>query len=362
MSDTNNGGPTLSKSEAAELVAHWATHELGFRKPSTLVSTKGEDKLTAADIEPLLQGELAGVLEQLATHIVSSQKSAQTRSMLASYSAQPEHSNAAGRPVAYLALRKSLDGIRERENALLSDISSMETRNLEAIGTIDELEAQKIAMQGRIKELRFRILVKQAMAEKIRRLSERMKILIRETKLAGGGSRAATKTEPLFDLLDSIQAQAKADSNGTLLGADSYDDVYQKRQALVANLITDIKNLVDRHIQAHDALTTLESRLAVEKAQLADKIEAIAGKLSTVAAFTGDAACDYKGSVLQLILQSTQAHVQTRVDALVPELEASEPGVWDKGNHCEKVHHLAYAHCHYFSASVDLTIIQMIMR
>ncbi|KAJ2235758.1 hypothetical protein IWW45_002323, partial [Coemansia sp. RSA 485] len=336
MSDTNNSGPTLSKSEAAELVAHWATHELGFRKPSTLVSTKGEDKLTTADIEPLLQGELAGVLEQLATHIVSSQKSAQTRSMLASYSAQPEHSNAAGRPVAYLALRMSLDGIRERENALLSDISSMETRNLEAISTIDELEAQKIAMQGRIKELRFRILVKQAMAEKIRRLSERMKILVRETKLAGGGSRAATKTEPLFDLLDSIQAQVKADSNGTLLGADSYDDVYQKRQALVANLITDIKNLVDRHIQAHDALTTLESRLAVEKAQLADKIEAIAGKLSTVAAFTGDEACDYKSSVMQLILQSTQAHVQTRVDALVPELEASEPGVWDKGNHREK--------------------------
>ncbi|KAJ1827297.1 hypothetical protein LPJ56_001737, partial [Coemansia sp. RSA 2599] len=299
-------------------------------------------KLTAADIEPLLQGELASVLEQLATHIVSSRNATQCRSTLASYSAQPQHAETKkGRPVAYLALQKSLSSVCEREKTLLSDIGGLETENLKAIKAIDELEAQRIAMQSRIRELRLRILVKQAMAEKIRCLSERIKILIRETKLACGGTRAAAKTKPLFDLIDSIQAQAKEDGSSAFLDAGGDISVYEQRQALIANLITDIKSLVDRHIQAHGSLRALESRLKVERAQLANKIEAISGSLSTEAAFMGGDTRDYRDVVLQLILQNTQTHVRTRVSALVPELEVAEPCVWDKGNHREKVHSIA---------------------
>ncbi|KAJ2840798.1 hypothetical protein J3B02_006169 [Coemansia erecta] len=339
MSEAKRSGePALSKTETAELVAHWATQELGFRKPSTLVSTKGEDKLTAADIEPLLQGELAVVLEQLATHIVSSKKSAQCRSTLASYSAQHQHpTETKGRPAAYLTLRKTLNAIYERENALLSDINGVEMENLKAIKTIDDLEARRVAMQSRIKELRLRILVKRAMTEKINRLSERMKLLIRETKLACGGSRAAVKTESLFDLLDSIQAQAKGDNASVLLDPGSDRSAHEQRQALIASLITDIKSLVDKHIQTCDSLKLFEPKLAVQRTQLADKIEAISSRLSTEAVFAGDETCDYKCPVLQLILENIQSHVRTQVSAFVPDLVVADPCVWDKCSHREKV-------------------------
>ncbi|KAJ1717883.1 hypothetical protein LPJ61_007082, partial [Coemansia biformis] len=60
---------TSGKAELAQQIAHWATRELGFRKKATLVTARGEETINAAEIEPLLQGELAQILELASTHL-----------------------------------------------------------------------------------------------------------------------------------------------------------------------------------------------------------------------------------------------------------------------------------------------------
>ncbi|KAJ1761858.1 hypothetical protein LPJ69_002942, partial [Coemansia sp. RSA 1752] len=60
---------TKSKAEAARHIAQWATNELGFRKKTTLVTARGEENIVGDDIEPLLQGELAAVLDLASSHL-----------------------------------------------------------------------------------------------------------------------------------------------------------------------------------------------------------------------------------------------------------------------------------------------------
>ncbi|KAJ2389998.1 hypothetical protein GGI05_003341 [Coemansia sp. RSA 2603] len=214
MADTGGRSVQTNKAETAELVSRWATYELGFRKPSTLVTTKGEDKLTPADVEPLLQGELANILELLATHVVSSQKATQIRAILASYCAQATPSSGSkDQPVAYVALRKTLRDIHEREKVAMSEVKAAELESANSIKEIDSLAAKKSATESRIRELRLRILLKQAMSEKVHRLSQRMSVLIRETKVAAGGSKASMETEHLFDMLKSIEGGLTADDS-----------------------------------------------------------------------------------------------------------------------------------------------------
>ncbi|KAJ2717625.1 hypothetical protein H4R23_005256, partial [Coemansia sp. Cherry 401B] len=83
-----SAGRAESKPEVAQRIAQWATDELGFRKKTTLVSARGEERITGDDVEPLLQGELAAVLELASTHLVSSQNAADGRRKLAIYATQ----------------------------------------------------------------------------------------------------------------------------------------------------------------------------------------------------------------------------------------------------------------------------------
>ncbi|KAJ2907766.1 hypothetical protein GGI21_003561, partial [Coemansia aciculifera] len=77
-----------NKTEVAHAVARWATDELGFRKQSTLVSAKGEERIETADVEPLLQGELVRILDLATRHVVSSRRASYARHKLAAYCAQ----------------------------------------------------------------------------------------------------------------------------------------------------------------------------------------------------------------------------------------------------------------------------------
>ncbi|KAJ1836896.1 hypothetical protein LPJ73_007576, partial [Coemansia sp. RSA 2703] len=138
----------------------------------------------------------------------------QIRAILASYCAQATPSSGSkDQPVSYVALRKTLRDIHEREKVAMSEIKTAELESANSIKEIDSLAAKKSAAESRIKELRLRILLKQAMAEKVHRLSQRMSVLIRETKVAAGGSKASMETEPLFDMLKSIEGRSTADDS-----------------------------------------------------------------------------------------------------------------------------------------------------
>ncbi|KAJ1725673.1 hypothetical protein LPJ53_000152 [Coemansia erecta] len=333
MADTGGKPVHANKTETAELVAQWATHELGFRKPSTLVTTKGEDKLTPADVEPLLQGELANILELLATHVVSSQKAARIRTMLASYSAQATPSSGSkDQPVSYIALQKTLKDIHEREKAALSEIRAAELESANSIKEIDSLATKKSAVESRIRELRLRILLKQAMAEKVGRLSRRMSVLIRETKVATGGSKASTETGPLLDLLRSIEDKTLADDSdiSIMSGNPALEDGSREQsQVMVANLITDLKT--------RDSVGALKSEVSAAKSELAVKLEALSGKLNTETALGGGDARDYKEAVLQSVINDAVAQVRGRVNSLVPQLVPARAHSWNSGSHNDKI-------------------------
>ncbi|KAJ2473445.1 hypothetical protein GGI02_000856 [Coemansia sp. RSA 2322] len=168
-----------SKSEVAQAVAQWATGELGFRKHSTLVTAKGEEKIEAADIEPLLQGELVRILDLASRRVVSSRRALYARQKLAAYCTQ---STLASESLAlpYIALRRSLTQLETQEGALLTEVEGVEHENRAAIQSIDALEFKRNAAAARIRELRLQIVIKQAVAEKTRRMTERMKVLVQE--------------------------------------------------------------------------------------------------------------------------------------------------------------------------------------
>ncbi|KAJ2645332.1 hypothetical protein GGH99_008304, partial [Coemansia sp. RSA 1285] len=76
--------------------------------------------------------------------------------------------------LAYVSLFASVKQMRAKKQRLLSNISGMHSQNSEAIQKISDLEAKKISAERHIRELRLRILMKQAMAENLRRMDNRM--------------------------------------------------------------------------------------------------------------------------------------------------------------------------------------------
>ncbi|KAJ2021853.1 hypothetical protein GGI06_002073 [Coemansia sp. S85] len=199
-----------SKAEIAHFVAQWATEELGFRKPSTLVSAKGEEKIEPADVEPLLQGDLVRILDLATRHVVSSRRASHSRHKLAAYCAQPDPKLA---QLPYIALRHSLKQLSARESALLSEIQSIELDNRAAIESISDIESKRNAMEARIRDLRLQILVKQAVAEKTRRLSKRMKVLVQEMTSCCSSTQATTSS---MNLSWSADAESSMHSNSVL--------------------------------------------------------------------------------------------------------------------------------------------------
>ncbi|KAJ2834079.1 hypothetical protein GGI24_000578 [Coemansia furcata] len=207
---------TRSKAEIAHAVAQWATEELGFRRASTLVSAKGEEKIEATDVEPLLQGDLVRILDLATRHIVSSRRALYARHKLAAFCARPV-SNPKLAQLPYIALRRSLKQLEARESTLLSEIESVELDNRAAVQSISDFESKRNAVEARIRELRLQILVKQAVAEKIRRLSKRMKVLVQEMTSCYSLTQATASS---MDLSWSADAASSTQSRGALTPFD----------------------------------------------------------------------------------------------------------------------------------------------
>ncbi|KAJ2354633.1 hypothetical protein GGF43_003150, partial [Coemansia sp. RSA 2618] len=135
-----------SKAETARHVAQWATDELGFRKKTTLVTARGEEKIAASDIEPLLQGELAKVLDLASSHLVSLQNAADSRRRLAAYCAQ-SHIDKDAQSLEHVSLRRNLVDLRAKEHAILADIKGVELENQAAIQAINGVAAKRRAAE-----------------------------------------------------------------------------------------------------------------------------------------------------------------------------------------------------------------------
>ncbi|KAJ2572137.1 hypothetical protein IW140_001177 [Coemansia sp. RSA 1813] len=179
MSTTKAKG--ADKEQAAKLIADWATEELGFRKKSTLVTAKGEETIQPVELEPLLQGRLAHILELASAHIVSSQNASFARRRLAEYCDQLGPTNREDAPdLAYISLFTGVKSMRAKEKHFLSEIDGTHRQNYNVIQQINDLEAKKTSAEHRIRELRLQILMKQAMAENLRQMSTRVKGLTRE--------------------------------------------------------------------------------------------------------------------------------------------------------------------------------------
>ncbi|KAJ1806556.1 hypothetical protein LPJ77_003549, partial [Coemansia sp. RSA 2523] len=180
---------TKSKAEAAQHIAQWATNELGFRKKTTLVTARGEENIVGDDIEPLLQGELAAVLDLASSHLVSMQNATDSRRKLAIYCAQP-HVDKDAQSLDHILLRRSLSDLRTKERNIMADIKGVELENQAAIQAIKDAAAKRRAIEARIRELRLQILKKQLMAENVRRLTSRMRVFAQE--MSTGADSAQT--------------------------------------------------------------------------------------------------------------------------------------------------------------------------
>ncbi|KAJ2722009.1 hypothetical protein GGI07_003599 [Coemansia sp. Benny D115] len=288
---TNDGSGSSSssvskKTETAQLIAQWATHELGFRKESTLVTAKGEERITAADIEPLLQGELATILELSATHLVSSQRASHVRSTLAAYCTQPTNTTAPRsqnqqHPTARVALQKDLLKIQLKEKHLAEDIASAELENQEAIRIIDDLNDKRSAAESRIRELRLQILAKQTIAEKTSRISRSMRVLTREMS---------------------------ASTCGPLTG------------------------LEDSYLELRESVSALTTRLGARKQELIKKLDTVSGKLNTEAMSQGSETRDFRDCIVQLVIEDAVTRVKNQTRALVSKLVPLPEAHWVSGD------------------------------
>ncbi|KAJ2774491.1 hypothetical protein IWQ57_000795 [Coemansia nantahalensis] len=184
----SGAGGAQDKAELAQHIARWATHDLGFRKAATLVTARGEETICAADIEPLLQGELAQVLELAATQTVSAPIAEQKRRRLAAFCAQSRVDSEAG-ALGYVRLRRDLAALDSRRQELATAARNTETANRAAIQSIDEIEAKRRAAEERIYELRLQILKKQLAAEDARRQTGRMRLLVRDMSTAADAAK-----------------------------------------------------------------------------------------------------------------------------------------------------------------------------
>ncbi|KAJ2335720.1 hypothetical protein GGI00_001217, partial [Coemansia sp. RSA 2681] len=92
----------------------------------------------------------------------------------------------------------------------------VELGNRAAMQSISDLESKRNAAEARIRELRLQILVKQAVAEKIRPLSKRMKALVQEMT----SSYSSTQTTSSLDLAWSVDATSGTHNPGALSPSD----------------------------------------------------------------------------------------------------------------------------------------------
>ncbi|KAJ2779247.1 hypothetical protein H4R18_004122 [Coemansia javaensis] len=320
------------KAALARQIAHWATHELGFRKKATLVTARGEEKITAADVEPLLQGELARVLERAATHLVSAQTAAQSRQRIAAFCAQPRTD---AEDLAHVRLRRRLAELRAREQALEADARSAETASRAAIQSMDEAEAARRAAEARIHELRLQILKKQMLAEDLRRMNGRMRLLVREMTAAAAAAEAPPQGSagPLEAL--SAAAAALKDPLGELPDAMATDG---DEQAQLQSL-----NAEEHHIRLVQRQQELRTQLEADESALIEKLDGISSQLRMAAAGSKEAADDYKAAVLQVVIRDAVAHVEGTLGALVPELEAAASRTWAPTDHTGKAADVARA-------------------
>ncbi|KAJ1991485.1 hypothetical protein GGI25_003468 [Coemansia spiralis] len=262
-----------NKDEVALLISQWATEELGFRKKTTLVTAKGEEKIQPAELEPLLHGELANILELAATHVVSSQRAHHARRRLTDYCAHLDPDSVNVPQLAQIALRNSLKQLQMKEQRLAVDVDSAHRENAKVIQTISNLESRKSATEYQIRELRLQILMKQAMVENMRRMSNRIKRLTKEmlpTSLlirSSGVPPEITKTissvsvttenadcKPL-DFLASLSAKVEAldleNSEGQFAfgQVSQVDHLHEQRQDAVAQISSKTGQLVSDLIQ-----------------------------------------------------------------------------------------------------------------
>ncbi|KAJ2483579.1 hypothetical protein EV174_002914, partial [Coemansia sp. RSA 2320] len=344
-----------SKSEVAQAVAQWATGELGFRKHSTLVTAKGEEKIEAADIEPLLQGELVRILDLASRRVVSSRRALYARQKLAAYCTQ---STLVSESLAlpYIALRRSLTQLETQEGALLTEVEGVEHENRAAIQSIDALEFKRNAAAARIRELRLQIVIKQAVAEKTRRMTERMKVLVQEMASSCTTTTHSTVSESTdlawFDgkangthncsaqpppdvfgkLLTQLQTSCIA-SNGNeqIPHRPGHDGAYEQMQMM---------DLEDQHVQMWSTIKTLRARLVESKAELDCKLEMAAGQLNMSAASAGDNTHDFRSTILRLLIQDAATQVANQTSVLIPALETTEACSWVSDDHMEALSNL----------------------
>ncbi|KAJ2035415.1 hypothetical protein H4S03_004335 [Coemansia sp. S3946] len=348
---------TRSKAEIAQAVAQWATEELGFRKPSTLVSAKGEEKIEATDVEPLLQGDLVRILDLATRHVVSSRRASYTRHKLAAYCAHPTPDPKLAQ-LPYIALRRSLKQLEAKESALLSEIEGVELDNRAAVQSISDFESKRNAVEARIRELRLQILVKQAVAEKIRRLSKRMKVLVQEMTSSYSSTHATassmdlswsadatssthnhsalTPPDRIGELLTQLRSAKPANSVGGQ-AATIADDAYKQQQLMIACVISCLKDLEDQHVQMWNTVKTLRSRITEGRSELDRKIELAASQLNMSVASAGGSALDFRAAILRAVIQDAVSQVGSKVGTFVPALEIADVCTWVSDDHMETV-------------------------
>ncbi|KAJ2882713.1 hypothetical protein H4R27_003254 [Coemansia aciculifera] len=350
---------TRSKAEIAHAVAQWATEEFGFRKPSTLVSAKGEEKIEATDVEPLLQGDLVRILDLATRHVVSSRRASYTRHKLAAFCAHPT-SDPKLAELPYIALRRSLKQLEARESTLLSEIESVELDNRAAVQSISDFESKRNAMEARIRELRLQILVKQAVAEKIRRLSKRMKVLVQEMTSSYSSTQATASS---MDLSWSADATSSTHNHGALTPSDRIgelltqlqrvkpansaggqssrvtisDDTYRQQQVMIACVINCLKDLEDQHVQMWNTVKTLRSRITEGRSELDRKVELAASQLNMSVTSAGGSALDFRTAILRAVIQDAVSQVGSKVGTFVPALEIADVCTWVSDDHMETV-------------------------
>ncbi|KAJ2512088.1 hypothetical protein GGI11_004864, partial [Coemansia sp. RSA 2049] len=365
----------LNKEEAARLIADWATEELGFRKKSTLVTAKGEEKIQAAELEPLLQGKLANILELFASHVVSSRDAEYTRHRLEEYCEQlgstREDSPA---DLAYVSLFASVKQMRAKKQRLLSSISGMHSQNSEAIQKIGDLEAKKISAERHIRELRLRILMKQAMAENLRRMDNRVKELTKEMQpssvlvqpseispeISSGAVRSALfgsaptrdmKLAPL-EFLTAFMAKikgAKVDSPDSYLDGNTpeeSDSLRKEQQIVIAGIISCLKELEDRCVKMWREIQAAQESVDLKKSALVEKMEMVAGQLDMSSAATTPVTAENgldapdvtetTKAMLRIATRDMASQISEGLSSLVPDLAPQTRGVWSSGGGGEK--------------------------
>ncbi|KAJ2532287.1 hypothetical protein IWW43_003277, partial [Coemansia sp. RSA 1935] len=328
---------TKSKAEAAQHIAQWATNELGFRKKTTLVTARGEENIVGDDIEPLLQGELAAVLDLASSHLVSMQNATDSRRKLAIYCAQP-HVDKDAQSLDHILLRRSLSDLRTKERNIMADIKGVELENQAAIQAIKDAAAKRRAIEARIRELRLQILKKQLMAENVRRLTSRMRVFAQEMSTGAdsaqtpgilpevaeailgpidrhGGNIVKYPSELLARLNETLQLSQSDKRRESLVNQQTNGDSgYEQSQVLIAGVLACLKDLHDRDLKDRSSAQEAHIQLNLSKTALINKLEEVAGQLNLSAAANGNMIDDYKVELLVPKLESASEYKSTEED------------------------------------------------